>query len=145
MIQRKQTLFLLLAAVAGAGTWFSNLWRAHLVNDTYRYFNGQSSYVYFVLMTAAVLAALVSIFLFKNRRLQLRISLLDLLLCLGIIALQYLQIRQLTATLTEQRLFDSATYLPAAFLPVLMVIFLSLAARGIYKDEKLVRSLNRLR
>lgn len=145
MIQRKQTLFLLLAALAGAGTWFSNLWRVHLVNDTYRYFNGQSSYEYFVLMTAAVLAALLSIFLFKNRRLQLRISLLDLLLCLGIIALQYFQIRQMTDDLTRQHLYDSATYLPAAFLPVLMVIFLLLAARGIYKDEKLVRSLNRLR
>lgn len=145
MIQRKQTLFLLMTALAGAGTWFSNLWRAHLVNDSYQYFNGQSSYVYFVLMTAAALIALVAIFLFKNRRLQLRLSLLDLLLSLGIIALQYQQIRQQTASLVQQHLYESSTYLPAAFLPVLMVIFLILAARGIYKDEKLVRSLDRLR
>jgi len=39
----------------------------------------------------------------------------------------------------------SATYLPGAFLPVLILIFLYLAARGIYKDEKLIKSLDRLR
>ncbi len=39
----------------------------------------------------------------------------------------------------------SATYLPAAFLPVVTLVALFLAARGIYKDEKLIKSLDRLR
>jgi hypothetical protein len=39
----------------------------------------------------------------------------------------------------------SASYLPAAFLPVVVIILLFLAVRGIYKDEKLIKSLDRLR
>ena len=38
-----------------------------------------------------------------------------------------------------------ANYLLPAFLPVVMVVCLFLAARGIYKDEKLIKSLDRLR
>lgn len=145
MIQRIQTVYLLLAAAAGAAPWFFNLWRARLVNNTYSYFSGQSSYLYFVLMMVIIVLALVSIFLFKRRRLQLRLTILNILLSVGLIALQYYLIEGEKKRLTDTAVLDSSTYLPAAFLPVLIVVLLFLAARGIYKDERLVKSLNRLR
>ncbi len=145
MIQRIQTLYLLLAAAGGVGTWFFNLWRAKLVNNTYQYFTGQSSYLYFILMMLIVGLSLVCIFLFRKRPLQFRLTVINVLLALGVIALQYVKIKAEAARLAEQQMLVSATYLPAAFLPIIILVLLFLAARGIYKDEKLVKSLDRLR
>lgn len=145
MIQRIQTVYLLLAAAAGAATWFFNLWRAKLINNTYNYFSGQSSYLYFVLMMIIVALALVCIFLFKKRPLQFRLTVLNIFLSIGVIALQYFKIKTEAQRLQDARMLDSSTYLPAAFLPVIIVVLLFLAARGIYKDERLVKSLDRLR
>lgn len=145
MIQRIQTVYLLLAAIAGGATWFFNLWRAKLVNNTYSYFSGQSSYLYFVLMMIIVALALVCIFLFKKRPLQFRLTVLNIFLSIGVVALQYVKIKSEAQSLQDARMLDSSTYLPAAFLPIIIVVLLFLAARGIYKDERLVKSLNRLR
>lgn len=147
MIQRIQTIYLLLTALLGAFLGFYNphLWRAKLVNNTYNYFSGQSDYKYFVLTMIVILLAFVAIFLFKKRRLQFRLTLLNFFLCLGLIAVQYLLIRQMETELVTRQMLDTATYLPAAFLPVPMVILLFLAARNIHKDEKLIKSLDRLR
>lgn len=145
MIQRIQTVYLLLAAAAGCATWFFNLWRAKLVNNTYTYFSGQSSYLYFVLMMVIVALALVCIFLFKKRPLQFKLTVLNIFLSIGVVALQYVKIKAEAQQLQDTRMLDSSTYLPAAFLPVLIVVLLFLAARGIYKDQRLVKSLDRLR
>lgn len=147
MIQRIQTVYLLLAAVLGGIISFYNphLWRARLVNNTYQYFTGQSSYLYFILVMLLVVLAVVCIFLFKKRPLQFKLTVINLLISLGIIALQYLKIKTEAENLQETHMLSSASYLPAAFLPVIIVVLLFLAARGIYKDERLVKSLDRLR
>lgn len=145
MIQRIQTVYLLLAAIAGSTTWFFNLWRAKLVNNTYDYFSGQSSYLYFVLMMVVVALALVCIFLFKKRPLQFKLTVLNVFLSIGVVALQYIKIKAEAQQLQDAHMLQSSTYLPAAFLPVLIVVLLFLAARGIYKDHRLVKSLDRLR
>jgi len=89
--------------------------------------------------TVAVLA-LITIFFYKNRSLQIKISYTMLLLLVLIYALYFI----------ENRL-----YLPVAdFLrqvrftfvfPFISIILVYLAIRGIKKDEKLIRSLDRLR
>ncbi len=147
MIQRIQTVYLLLAAALGAFMGFYNphLWRARLVNNTYSYFTGQSDYRYFVLTMIVVLLALICIFLFKKRRLQFRLTVLNFLFSIGLIVVQYFLIQAKEAALLHTQMLESSTYLPAAFIPIPIVILLFLAARGIRKDEKLVRSLDRLR
>lgn len=147
MIQRIQTVYLLLVAVLGGLISFYNpgLWRARLVNNTYQYFTGQSSYLYFILVMLVIVLAATAIFLFKKRKLQFRLTVVNLLISLAVIALQYLKIKSEAAQLNESHMLASATYLPAAFLPVVIVILLFLAARGIYKDERLIKSLDRLR
>src|SRR5699024_7517309 len=127
------------------GFYNPHLWRARLVNNNYRYFSGQSDYKYFVLTMIIILLAFVSIFLFKKRRLQLRLTILNLFLSIGLIVLQYFLIQQTETSLIVAEMLDTATYLPAAFIPIPMVVLLFLAARGIRKDEKLIRSLDRLR
>lgn len=147
MIQRIQTVYLLLAALLGGFISFynPNLWRAKLVNNAYQYFSGQSSYLYFTLMMIIIALAAVCIFLFKKRPLQFRLTVVNVLVTIVIIALQYLKIKVEAAKLHDSQMLASATYLPAAFLPVVILVLLFLAARGIYKDQRLVRSLDRLR
>jgi glucan phosphoethanolaminetransferase (alkaline phosphatase superfamily) len=146
MIQRIQSLYLLLAAAAGTATWFLNLWKATLSNNTVSYFNAQSSYLVFVVYMIIVLLALICIFLYKNRKLQFRLTVVNILLAVAAIALQYFKVQDHANKLVASGVnIVSATYLPGAFLPVLILIFLYLAARGIYKDEKLIKSLDRLR
>lgn len=146
MIQRIQSLYLLLAAAAGIGTWFMNIWKATLNDGVTTYFNAQSNFLVFVVLMLIVGLALFCIFLFKNRKLQFRLTILNVVLSVAAIALQYFKVQD-TANGFQAigKTITSASYLPGAFLPILIFIFLILAAKGIYKDEKLIKSLDRLR
>ncbi|GAA3949051.1 DUF4293 family protein [Chitinophaga oryziterrae] len=146
MIQRIQTLYLLLAAAAGAATWFFDIWKATLSDNVVSYFNVQSSYLVFVLYMVIVMLALICIFLFKKRKIQFRLTVLNIFLSIAAIVLQYFKVMDFANVLqTGGKTITSSSYLPAAFLPVLILVFLFLAARGIYKDERLIKSLDRLR
>lgn len=146
MIQRIQSLYLLLAAAAGAATWFFDIWKATLSDNVVSYFNVQSSYLVFVLYMVIVMLALVCIFLFKKRKVQFRLTVLNIFLSIGAIALPYFKVEEFKASLQAAgKTISTNSYLPAAFLPVLILVFLFLAARGIYKDERLIKSLDRLR
>jgi len=88
------------------------------------------------------LIAFVSIFLYKKRNLQLRLNIINFLL----IDVYYILM------LAFMWLADARLGLPsrwgyhvAASLPAVNMVFTFLAIRGIQKDEKLVRSLDRLR
>ena len=79
--------------------------------------------------------ALVTIFLYRNRKLQLRLT------YLGIFVTAVL----LTLYVVEMGYFTSgAIALWAVFYAAILVCFI-FAARGILKDEKLIRSMDRLR
>ncbi|MCW3461938.1 DUF4293 domain-containing protein [Chitinophaga nivalis] len=146
MIQRIQSLYLLLAAGGGTAALFYNLWKAKLSNGTETYVNASSNYLLFVLYTIIILVALICIFLFKKRKLQFRLTIFNILFTTGAIAYQYYIVQETANKLsTGGTTIASASYLPASFLPILIIIFLFLAARGIYKDEKLIKSLDRLR
>src|SRR5699024_5073001 len=124
-----------------------HLWRANLINNTYRYFPDQSDYqyFYFILTMIITLLAFICIFLFKKRKLQFRLTLLNFFFAIGLVVLQYFLIEQMKDGFTMNQMLNSSTYLPAAFISIPIIILLFLAARGIRKDEKLIRSLDRLR
>ncbi len=95
-------------------------------------------YSYLLLLIPAL--SLVCIFLFRNRKLQMKLVLVLILLILvlicflagysGFVIREYSAGLKMTITL---------------FLPILMIILSWLAYRGIRKDEKLVRSYDRMR
>lgn len=146
MIQRIQSLYLLLAAAAGAAALSFNLWKATLTNNAITYVNAASNYLLFVLYIIVILLAVVCIFLFKKRKLQFRLTVFNILFAIAALAYQYLVVQQTANKLSAGGVnIVSASYLPASFLPVIIIILLFLAARGIYKDEKLIKSLDRLR
>jgi len=93
-----------------------------------------------VLFGIILIINLVSIFLFKNRMLQMRLSIFNIMLMLGSIGLAYYYIY-----IAFNELNATVHYSFTAIIPVISAILTYLAFRGIKKDEKLVKSLDRIR
>lgn len=151
MIQRIQSLWLLLAAAfAFLSLKFSFYTGDILVEEvkTLRNLTGiglegktaegtatETDLISLLLLAATGIIALVSIFLFNNRKSQLRFTIISMVLSIAAIA--YLFIR------TND--FTGGTFSLSAVFYFVTPVLLFLATRGIYKDEKLVKSMDRLR
>jgi Domain of unknown function (DUF4293) len=140
MLQRMQTLWLLLAATMGFLTFkwsfFSgNMQAAADQPKTFVYLTASTNMIILILTVAIVSATLISVFLYKNRKLQLRIVIITIIVsALNI----YLYIR-------ESGKFAEGNYDLSSIFSFAIPILLIFAASGISKDEKLVKSLDRLR
>lgn len=135
MIQRIQSLWLFLAAVCAFLTFvfpFYNL-NTIVVSDSDE-FTAKSEIVLTILTSILGASCLFLIFLYKNRKLQMRLSFAALLLSLVNIWLYFYYKND---TVSGISLFSIFTF----FVPV----FLLLAIRGIYNDIKLIKSLDRIR
>ena len=143
MIQRIQTIFLLLAGGAALSLFALPMATTSEAKADSTLFADASFDVMDapVLMGAFALAGillLVNIFLFNNRKLQMTLTKVGLFLTgVGIGASAYLYFSDQAA--------DAATPAAGVALPILALIFGILAHRYISKDEKLVRSVDRLR
>lgn len=136
MIQRIQTLWLLLAAAAVFLTLKLPFYNGtDSVALTFRELTGTSNFLILALTIAVGTCILVTVFLYKQRKIQSRLVWLCLLIeCLLI----YLYYRQ---TLS----FNQGGISFWVILHPLILLFLIMAARGIYKDAKLIKESNRLR
>ena len=134
-----QTLWLVLAATATFLTFkysfFSGNKLAAGGSKTFEYLTANTSTLILVLSVAVVSGILIDIFLYKNRKLQFRIVLAAILISTLNIFLYYRE----TKNFVEGN-FDLSSIFAFA-IPVLLMF----AASGIYKDQKLVKSLDRLR
>lgn len=139
MIQRKQSVWLLLASLFNAATFEFPIYTGDWLRDALPNYiielNAQTT-IWFTILTAITgVLALVTIFLFKNRPLQLRLCYLGIFLSLVLLTLYVIEIGN----------FDDGTVaLWAVFYAAILISFI-LAARGISRDQKLVRSMDRLR
>jgi len=116
MIQRKQTLFLLVAVILGMVFFLT--WQL------------------FALQMLASAVSLYTIFLYKRRKVQANLCLVSILACLAWYVLLAVQIHQ--GALPEQ--------LPlVAALPMVAAILCFIARKAILADEKLVRAADRIR
>ncbi|HYE54880.1 MAG TPA: DUF4293 family protein [Chitinophagaceae bacterium] len=141
MIQRIQSLWLLLAAACAFITYTLVLYIGTLPDSTTREFRLGDNFLLVMGIIGIAVLSLITIFFFKNRKLQLRLTILTIILTIGYLFLQYLKIEQFK---TENAI-TTGSYQVAALLPLVTIIFLIFAARGISKDEKLIKSLDRLR
>ncbi len=140
MIQRQQTLWLLLATAAAVLSFmFPFATGEELVEKTTmrrreELIAGKDFFI-LLLTIASIGISTVTIFLFKDRKLQIKLCLLGLLMSVGILVLYIIGMQKLIAST------------PAlwAVLPVLNIIGFFMAFRNIRKDEKLVKSLDKLR
>ena len=141
MLQRIQTIWLLLAAACGFSMYKVSIFEATLANNVIYKLSATESLLLFAVLMSVACLSLIAIFLFKNRPLQSKIVLISILLSISAIALEVWQIEKYKSSAT----ITKGTYEFGGLLPIVMTIFLILAARGIRKDEKLVKSLDRLR
>lgn len=134
MLQRIQSIWLLLAAACAFLSFqfpFYTGVSADLIPTAV--LDGKSSGIPVILTTSAIgIIALVCIFLYKNRKLQLRLTVLCIALEALLIFLYYTQVKT----------FTTGTYALTALLQGCIVFFLFLAARGISHDEKIVKESN---
>jgi hypothetical protein len=140
MIQRIQTIWLLLAAVCAFITIRLSFYSGHKINDPqkiYTVLNATTSMLLLILTVALGIVAFVLIFFYKDRKTQMRITLVALLVSLLNIYLYYNETKKFIAA-------ESSLDLTCIFVFVIPV-FLFLAFRGIYKDQKLIKSMDRLR
>lgn len=141
MIQRIQSLYLLIVAIAAFLTYNLNLYVGRLSDGTERSLLLADDFLMVICIILLGLLAMACIFLYKNRNLQFKLSVLGGIGSLGFLFLEYFKVEAFKTTMN----FVSGQYQIGAIVPLLMVIFFFLAAKGIYKDEKLVKSLDRLR
>ena len=145
MIQRIQTIFLLLSAVA-LGLLFkfpfasSDQPSTSFLSDSI--YNIQDNPILMGLTGVAALLALIAIFMFNNRPLQLRLG-------YGLIVLSILlMVTSALLFLQESKAMAQSVQVNDQFgmyLPILAVVFGFLANRFIKKDDNKVKSMDRLR
>jgi len=141
MIQRLQSVWLLLAAAAAFCSLQFSFYSGNMIAanqaKSFAVLNAQSNLLLLILSAGAGIASLISIFLYKNRKTQLRIVLVTLLVSVINLVLFFTQ--------TKKFVPGEGSYNLTAIFAIVVPVFLILAMRGIKKDEKLVKSLDRLR
>ena len=155
MIQRIQSLFLLISTILIASLFFIPLAKLLSVSSvTFDiYFNGifdisknikieTDTITIFILLSIILIISLFSLFFYKKRILQIRLIVFNILLLFGLVFLVYfVSFQALKEIEAEILVFSSAI----TYIPIISIIFNLMAIRNIKKDEKLVKSYDRIR
>ena len=155
MIQRIQTLYLLTVVILSGITLFSvqasfigAVDAAHYILNFKGIFQVQTTGMDFVknvwsltaLCVLIPIIAVATIFMYKKRLLQIRLSIINTVLLAGYYVLLFIYLWQTGTALNAEWYLEIVT----AF-PLVNIILTFLAIRAIGKDEALIKSLNRLR
>lgn len=147
MIQRIQTVFLFLSAVFAGILFFVPVASFEVASELVKFsiFGVESQSNAFSLLILTVLMVIVpfvTIFMYKKRELQLKLSsfnvLLNAIFC-GLIFLFYVDNVQEKLSATE------ISYLFGTYIPLINMVLSVLAMRWIRKDIELIKSVDRLR
>lgn len=137
MIQRIQTLYLLLAfVITGVLPFVFPLWTTTDGKD----FLFMQNQLYVILFGLSTTLTLLSIISYKKRQNQFVIGRLNIILnliLLGLFVYRSLNLSGETVFVSEKGI--------GMFLPILAIVLLGFANKAIKKDEDLVKSVDRLR
>lgn len=154
MIQRIQSVYLFAVAVLMTLMFFNPLvslinkagvgyyLKAFMFTDLDNVMVKDTSYIYPLggLIAIIAIASFVNIFLYKKRKLQIRLSIYNMILLVVLVGLiafyTYLGMAENDVTV---HIKISATF------PIISLVLMYLAFRNIRKDDALVKSLNRIR
>ena len=135
MIQRIQTLWLLLASACSSATLFFPFYTGNKDNNLFIEINAKSHFLLLILCVAVILSTVLAIFFYKNRKKQMLIVAVSLVL----------QILNIVFFLYQTKSFIQGAISFSALFTFTVPVFLMLALLGIRKDEKLIQSMDRLR
>ena len=139
MIQRIQTVWLFLAVIFAALTYKFPFYTGNIIGkDNVQRFlslNATSNFILLILTAGFIAGTTAIIFMYKNRKQQLWLTVVAACLSIINLVIYFYEIKKFTSGNM------SLTAVLAFALPVLLI----LAVNGIRKDEKLIKSLDRLR
>jgi hypothetical protein len=139
MLQRIQTIYLILAAIStGVLPFVFPLWKVQSGTTIADYYF-MMDMGYAVLFGLSTTLSIVSIMGFKKRQNQFVMGRLNIILNLILLGLFVYRLLTLSGetTVSEKGI--------GMFLPIVAIVFLVLANKAIKKDEDLVKSVDRLR
>ena len=136
MIQRVQTLYLLIsAAISGGLIFVFHLWTTENEAPVF----AKDNITYLLLFLGSALLSLISIFSYKKRQSQFVLGRLNIILNFILLGLF---VYQLLIPPGESQISEKGV---GIFIPIFSIVFLVLANKAIKKDEDLVKSVDRLR
>lgn len=139
MIQRQQTLWLLLATAFAVLSFQFPFYSGTVIEENmppvFTELEGGSN-LWLILLTAiSAIISLIAIFLFKDRSTQLKLVITGIVVSAVLLILYFKEVTK----------FHPGNFaLTSVFIFLLPITFI-LAARGIRKDQKLIKSLDKLR
>ncbi|PWJ38475.1 DUF4293 domain-containing protein [Sediminitomix flava] len=157
MIQRIQSVFLFLVAACMFGVLFTDIW-VKIEGDDLAVLNAMSlthsnddtviatvNTIYLAIVACLASAiAMGSMFSFKNRMNQVKINTLNALFIAAVMGINvYLVFLKGIPMFGEE--VNQGNFKAGFFLPIAALVFNRMATRFIWKDEKLVKSVDRLR
>lgn len=164
MIQRIQTLWLAFVLILSAATFFFPLamfnfeYKGLEFNEIFSFIPSYDNVIFgdiikfspayslISMQIGVAIISLISIFLYKNRMLQIKIlSAGFLLLAIYIAYLLFVKIDGIETQILELGIKPSIRYGISSYFPILQLLLLILAQRAIKKDDRIVRSSDRLR
>lgn len=139
MIQRQQSLWLLLACVASVLTYQFPFYVGEKPSEAnmnvYTILDAASHFLLLILTGISVLLAGITIFLYKDRKSQFKLALGGVGLSILLLVIYFVQVGK----------FVKGNFALSSVLVFAILAGYIMAARGIWKDEKLVKSLDKLR
>lgn len=152
MIQRIQSIYLLLAAIVVMITYYVPIAIFVENNTTYNLYachilHPETKQAVLSVVPMAVLPLLslffsvFAIFKFKNRSFQIKLGKLNMLILITLMAVQVIYFIRLSKILSQA---EASPFISAAA-PLLALILVLLANRAIKKDDNLVKSADRIR
>lgn len=140
MIQRQQTLWLLLATVCSILTFKFSFYAGEYVEEgtttaVFKELDAASNLFLLVLTGASIFMSAIAIFLYKDRKTQLRLTLAGAVVAVIILVLYFKEVQS----------FQTGNFSLTALFTGGILIGYIMAALGIRRDQKLVKSLDKLR
>ena len=142
MIQRIQTVYLLIALIFSILLFVVPMWSTTLQSDGMSEIGAGTHLLLMPVAALLCLTLLISIFLFGKRKLQIIICRVAMTFTILFFLMSLLFIHK------EQNLFSSGTlkgFSFGAIFPIIIFVFELLAVSNIQKDEKMIRDMDRLR
>ena len=135
MIQRQQSLWLLLSTICAFLSYIFPFYTGQLKDGKYDRLDAANNFFLLVLTGASIALSLITIFLFKDRKLQLKFSLGGAALIIIILIIYF----------TQMKKFETGSISLSCLFVFAIIAGYIMAAIRIRKDEKLVKTLDRLR
>ncbi|HET9056566.1 MAG TPA: DUF4293 domain-containing protein [Chitinophagaceae bacterium] len=135
MIQRTQSLWLLITAVCSFLTLKFDFYAGTDAAGIASQLSAKTNMVLTILASGIGTASFITIFLYKQRKLQIKICAFAFIVSAIFLTLLFLKLKN----------FASGTISLWAIFYFAIPLFLIFAMRGIWKDEKLIKSMDKLR